>query len=152
VALAAAAESAITATRRVTFPVTAPKVDAVVVAAAVVVTATIVVNPAIFLATAPNPAAEVADSAVVAVETATTAISLAICLATAPSPDLEVDVEIPTSSATSAKDSATFPASAPPEARTRDAVVRLAHQAHHVTRHQVFHFIRTFSFFVENHF
>jgi len=148
VALAAAAESAITATRRVTFPVTVPKVDAVVVAA--VVTATIVVNPAIFLATAPNPAVEVADSAVVAVETATTAINLAICLATAPSPDLEVDVVIPTSSATSAKDSATFPASAPPEARTRDAVVRFAHRAQHVTRQSIpFH---TDIFFVETHF
>merc|ERR1711931_107717 len=103
------AEPATTATRRVTFPVTAPW--GVVAAAAVVGTVTTVTNPAIFLVTVPNLAAEVADLAVVVavvvVEIATIAVNLATCLAIALNPDLEVDV--PTNSATSAKDTATFP-------------------------------------------
>merc|ERR1712126_181173 len=57
------AEPATTATRRVTFPVTAPW--GVVAAAAVVGTVTTVTNPAIVLVTVPNLAAEVADLAVV---------------------------------------------------------------------------------------
>merc|ERR1712126_601011 len=103
------AEPATTATRRVTFPVTAPW--GVVAAAAVVGTVTTVTNPAIFRVTVPNLAAEVADLVVVVVvvvvEIATIAVNLATCLATALNPDLEVDV--PTNSATSAKDTATFP-------------------------------------------
>merc|ERR1712189_24181 len=83
------AEPATTATRRVTFPVTAPW--GVVAAAAVVGTVTTVTNPAIFLVTVPNLAAEVADLAVVVavvvvVEIATIAVNLATCLAIAPNP------------------------------------------------------------------
>merc|ERR1712198_758717 len=136
------AEPATTATRRVTFPVTAPW--GVVAAAAVVVgTVTTVTNPAIFLVTVPNLAAEVADLAavvvVVVVEIATIAVNLATCLAIALNPDLEVDV--PTNSATSAKDTTTFPVTAPRRTGIRDAMARFAHRAHHhLSRHQVFHF------------
>merc|ERR1711931_319978 len=142
------AEPATTATRRVTFPVTAPW--GVVAAAAVVGTVTTVTNPAIFLVTVPNLAAEVADLAVVVVvvvEIATIAVNLATCLAIALNPDLEVDV--PTNSATSAKDTATFPVTAPRRTGIRDAMVRFAHRAHHhLSRHQVFHF---YGQFVETH-
>jgi len=144
------AEPATTATRRVTFPVTAPW--GVVAAAAVVGTVTTVTNPAIFLVTVPNLAAEVADLAVVVavvvVEIATIAVNLATCLAIALNPDLEVDV--PTNSATSAKDTATFPVTAPRRTGIRDAMARFAHRAHHhLSRHQVFHF---YGQFVETHF
>jgi len=143
------AEPATTATRRVTFPVTAPW--GVVAAAAVVGTVTTVTNPAIFLVTVPNLAAEVADLAavvVVVVEIATIAVNQATCLAIALNPDLEVDV--PTNSATSAKDTATFPVTAPRRTGIRDAMARFAHQAHHhLSRHQVFHF---YGQFVETHF
>merc|ERR1712136_444070 len=143
------AEPATTATRRVTFPVTAPW--GVVAAAAVVGTVTTVTNPAIFLVTVPNLAAEVADLAVVVVvvvEIATIAVNLATCLAIALNPDLEVDV--PTNSATSAKDTATFPVTAPRRTGIRDAMVRFAHRAHHhLSRHQVLHF---YGQFVETHF
>merc|ERR1711931_145770 len=145
------AEPATTATRRVTFPVTAPW--GVVAAAAVVGTVTTVTNPAIFLVTVPNLAAEVADLAVVVVvvvvvEIATIAVNLATCLAIALNPDLEVDV--PTNSATSAKDTATFPVTAPRRTGIRDAMARFAHRAHHhPSRHQVFHF---YGQFVETHF
>merc|ERR1712126_239365 len=144
------AEPATTATRRVTFPVTAPW--GVVAVAAVVGTVTTVTNPAIFLVTVPNLAAEVADLAVVVVvvvvEIATIAVNLATCLAIALNPDLEVDV--PTNSATSAKDTATFPVTAPRRTGIRDAMVRFAHRAHHhLSRHQVFHF---YGQFVETHF
>merc|ERR1712126_354772 len=144
------AEPATTATRRVTFPVTAPW--GVVAAAAVVGTVTAVTNPAIFLVTVPNLAAEVADLAVVVVvvvvEIATIAVNLATCLAIALNPDLEVDV--PTNSATSAKDTATFPVTAPRRTGIRDAKARFAHRAHHhLSRHQVFHF---YGQFVETHF
>merc|ERR1712126_504942 len=145
------AEPATTATRRVTFPVTAPW--GVVAAAAVVGTVTTVTNPAIFLVTVPNLAAEVADLAVVVVvvvvvEIATIAVNLATCLAIALNPDLEVDV--PTNSATSAKDTATFPVTAPRRTGIRDAKARFAHRAHHhLSRHQVFHF---YGQFVETHF
>merc|ERR1711931_443392 len=143
------AEPATTATRRVTFPVTAPW--GVVAAAAVVGTVTTVTNPAIFLVTVPNLAAEVADLAVVVVvvvEIATIAVNLATCLAIALNPDLEVDV--PTNSATSAKDTATFPVTVPRRTGIRDAMVRFAHRAHHhPSRHQVFHF---YGQFVETHF
>merc|ERR1712133_14640 len=143
------AEPATTATRRVTFPVTAPW--GVVAAAAVVGTVTTVNNPAIFLVTVPNLAAEVADLAVVVVvvvEIATIAVNLATCLAIALNPDLEVDV--PTNSATSAKDTATFPVTAPRRTGIRDAMARSAHRAHHhLSRHQVFHF---YGQFVETHF
>merc|ERR1711931_214210 len=142
------AEPATTATRRVTFPVTAPW--GVVAAAAVVGTVTTVTIPAIFLVTVPNLAAEVADLAVVVVvvvEIATIAVNLATCLAIALNPDLEVDV--PTNSATSAKDTATFPVTAPRRTGIRDAMVRFAHRAHHhLSRHQVFHF---YGQFVETH-
>merc|ERR1712136_550134 len=141
------AEPATTATRRVTFPVTAPWG----VVAAVVGTVTTVTNPAIFLVTVPNLAAEVADLAVVVVvvvEIATIAVNLATCLAIALNPDLEVDV--PTNSATSAKDTATFPVTAPRRTGIRDAMVRFAHRAHHhLSRHQVLHF---YGQFVETHF
>merc|ERR1712136_168460 len=137
------AEPATTATRRATFPVTAPW--------AVVGTVTTVTNPAIFLVTVPNLAAEVADLAVVVVvvvEIATIAVNLATCLAIALNPDLEVDV--PTNSATSAKDTATFPVTAPRRTGIRDAMVRFAHRAHHhLSRHQVLHF---YGQFVETHF
>merc|ERR1712133_139134 len=143
------AEPATTATRRVTFPVTAPW--EVVAAAAVVGTVTTVTNPAIFLVTVPNLAAEVADLAVVVVvvvEIATIAVNLATCLAIALNPDLEVDV--PTNSATSAKDTATFPVTALRRTGIRDAMARFAHRAHHhLSRHQVFHF---YGQFVETHF
>merc|ERR1712136_347802 len=143
------AEPATTATRRVTFPVTAPW--GAVAAAAVVGTVTTVTNPAIFLVTVPNLAAEVADLAVVGgvvVEIATIAVNLATCLAIALNPDLEVDV--PTNSATSAKDTATFPVTAPRRTGIRDAMARFAHRAHHhLSRHQVFHF---YGQFVETHF
>merc|ERR1712126_708698 len=144
------AEPATTATRRVTFPVTAPW--GVVAAAAVVGTVTTVTNPAIFLVTVPNLAAEVADLAVVVVvvvvEIATIAVNLATCLAIALNPDLEVDV--PTNSATSAKDTATFPVTALRRTGIRDAMARFAHRAHHhLSRHQVFHF---YGQFVETHF
>merc|ERR1712126_334551 len=143
------AEPATTATRRVTFPVTAPW--GVVAAAAVGGTVTTVTNPAIFLVTVPNLAAEVADLAVavvVVVEIATIAVNLATCLAIALNPDLEVDV--PTNSATSAKDTATFPVTVPRRTGIRDAMVRSAHRAHHhLSRHQVFHF---YGQFVETHF
>merc|ERR1712136_227816 len=143
------AEPATTATRRVTFPVTAPW--GVVAAAGVVGTVTTVTNPAIFLVTVPNLAAEVADLAVVVVvvvEIATIAVNLATCLAIALNPDLEVDV--PTNSATSAKDTATFPVTAPRRTGIRDAMARFAHRAHHhLSRHQVFHF---YGQFVETHF
>merc|ERR1712136_302389 len=143
------AEPATTATRRVTFPVTAPW--GVVAAAAVVGTVTTVTNPAIFLVTVPNLAAEVADLAVVVVvvvEIATIAVNLATCLAIALNPDLEVDV--PTNSATSAKDTATFPVTAPRRTGIRDAMARFAHRAHHhLSRHQVLHF---YGQFVETHF
>merc|ERR1712135_138632 len=133
------AEPATTATRRVTFPVTAPW--GVVAAAAVVGTVT----------TVTNLAAEVADLAVVVVvvvEIATIAVNLATCLAIALNPDLEVDV--PTNSATSAKDTATFPVTAPRRTGIRDAMVRFAHRAHHhLSRHQVLHF---YGQFVETHF
>merc|ERR1712135_190662 len=133
------AEPATTATRRVTFPVTAPW--GVVAAAAVVGTVT----------TVTNLAAEVADLAVVVVvvvEIATIAVNLATCLAIALNPDLEVDV--PTNSATSAKDTATFPVTAPRRTGIRDAMARFAHRAHHhLSRHQVFHF---YGQFVETHF
>merc|ERR1712136_696843 len=126
------AEPATTATRRVTFPVTAPW-------GAVVGTVTTVTNPAIFLVTVPNLAAEVADLAVVVavvvVEIATIAVNLATCLAIVLNPDLEVDV--PTNSATSAKDTATFPVTAPRRTGIRDAMARFAHRAHHhLSRHQ----------------
>merc|ERR1712136_679868 len=141
------AEPATTATRRVTFPVTAPW--GVVAAAALVGTVTTVTNPAIFLVTVPNLAAEVADLAVVVVvEIATIAVNLATCLAIALNPDLEVDV--PTNSATSAKDTATFPVTAPRRTGIRDAMARFAHRAHHhLSRHQVLHF---YGQFVETHF
>merc|ERR1712168_1512870 len=146
------AEPATTATRRVTFPVTAPW--GVVAVAAVVGTVTTVTNPAIFLVTVPNLAAEVADLAVVVVvvvvvvEIATIAVNLATCLAIALNPDLEVDV--PTNSATSAKDTATFPVTAPRRTGIRDAMARFAHRAHHhLSRHQLFHF---YGQFVETHF
>merc|ERR1712133_268517 len=144
------AEPATTATRRVTFPVTAPW--GVVAAAAEGGTVTTVTNPAIFLVTVPNLAAEVADLAVVVavvvVEIATIAVNLATCLAIALNPDLEVDV--PTNSATSAKDTATFPVTVPRRTGIRDAMVRSAHRAHHhLSRHQVFHF---YGQFVETHF
>merc|ERR1712126_50282 len=143
------AEPATTATRRVTFPVTAPW--GVVAAAAVVGTVTTVTNPAIFLVTVPNLAAEVADLAVVVVvvvEIATIAVNLATCLAIALNPDLEVDV--PSNSATSAKDTATFPVTALRRTGIRDAMARFAHRAHHhLSRHQVFHF---YGQFVETHF
>merc|ERR1712126_72684 len=91
------AEPATTATRRVTFPVTAPW--GVVAAAAVVGTVTTVTNQAIFLVTVPNLAAEVADLAVVVVV---------------------VVVE----SATIAKDTASFPVTAPRRTGIRDAMAR----------------------------
>merc|ERR1712002_642248 len=116
------AEPATTATRRVTFPVTAPW--GVVAAAAVVGTVTTVTNPAIFLVTVPNLAAEVADLAVVVVvvvEIATIAVNLATC-----------------------------PVTAPRRTGIRDAMARFAHRAHHhLSRHQVFHF---YGQFVETHF
>merc|ERR1712168_1396475 len=124
-----------------------------VLEAAVVGTVTTVTNPAIFLVTVPNLAAEVADLAVVVVvvvvvEIATIAVNLATCLAIALNPDLVVDV--PTDSATSAKDTATFPVTAPRRTGIRDAMARFAHQAHHhLSRHQVFHF---YGQFVETHF
>merc|ERR1712136_537024 len=117
----------------------------------VVEAVTTVTNPAIFLVTVPNLAAEVADLAVVVVvvvEIATIAVNLATCLAIALNPDLEVDV--PTNSATSAKDTATFPVTAPRRTGIRDAMARFAHRAHHhLSRHQVLHF---YGQFVETHF
>merc|ERR1712136_582786 len=115
------------------------------------VRATTVESRDISLGNVPNRAAEVADLAVVVavvvVEIATIAVNLATCLAIALNPDLEVDV--PTNSATSAKDTATFPVTVPRRTGIRDAMVRFAHRAHHhLSRHQVFHF---YGQFVETH-
>merc|ERR1712136_633240 len=116
------------------------------------VRATTVESRDISLGNVPNLAAEVADLAVVVavvvVEIATIAVNLATCLAIVLNPDLEVDV--PTNSATSAKDTATFPVTAPRRTGIRDAMARFAHRAHHhLSRHQVFHF---YGQFVETHF